>query len=332
MTTRTGATAAALARAAALAGYAPSLHNTQPWRWTVLADRMELHAVRERQLPASDPDGRLLLVSCGTALHHARTALTATGWECTVQRLPRPRQPDLLAVLTPTAHHPPGAAAGRLVRDMETRRTDRRPVSDSPPPAAALTALAAAAGTHGVAFGLLTQEQVYDLAAAASRAADIERADPAVQDEIAYWTGRQDDLGVAERSLTGAQPETTVPVRDFGRPGTLPSGPGHDRAARYAVLSVEEDEPEAWLRAGEALSAVWLTATRHGVSVLPLSAVVEVPVTRAALRRSTGDRGWPVMVLRIGVPDAGAGAPAAPRLSAAQIVDVDEVRHLLDRD
>ena len=53
--------AVALAEAAAAAGYAPSVHNTQPWRWRVHPDRLELYAERARQLAMGDPEGRLLL-------------------------------------------------------------------------------------------------------------------------------------------------------------------------------------------------------------------------------------------------------------------------------
>ena len=86
-----------LAEAATAAGRAPSVHNTQPWRWRVLPDRMELHADRSRQLGVSDPDGRLLMISCGAALHHARVALAAEGWRPVVTRHPRPGDPNLLA-------------------------------------------------------------------------------------------------------------------------------------------------------------------------------------------------------------------------------------------
>ncbi|GAB1692644.1 Acg family FMN-binding oxidoreductase [Krasilnikovia sp. M28-CT-15] len=332
MTMCADSTAAILARAAAMAGYAPSVHNTQPWRWTIRPDRMELTAVRSRQLAVVDPDGRLLMLSCGTALHHARTALTATGWEYRVDRLPAPARPDLLAVLTPTARRHPDVAAARLLQTVELRHTDRRPVSNIPVPDATLTQVAAAAEAEDTACGLLTREQVYALAAAASRADAVERNDAEIQGELAYWIGRHDGLGIPPTTLTGAQPVTTVPERDFGQPGMLPSGPGHDQAARYAVLFGASDEPLSWLRAGEALSAAWLTATRLGASVLPLSAVVEVPVTRAALRRAIADLGWPYLVLRIGIADPDhIGAAHPPRLPTTQIVDVEEVRHLLDR-
>jgi nitroreductase len=330
VTTRS-TTAAALAQAATMAGYAPSVHNTQPWHWTVLPDRMALSAVRDRQLAATDPAGRLLLTSCGAALHHARLALAAEGWECAVDRLPDPDRPDLLAVLTPARHSEPDPAAMRLVQSMHLRHSDRRPLSDTPLGDDVLRAVAEAARAEGVHLHVLTGEQVYDLATAADRAAAVEAADPATQEELAYWIGRGGGLGVPAYTLPEQQPATTVPERDFGRAGTLPTAPGHDRSASYGLLYGDADEPLWWLRAGEALSAAWLTATRLGASVLPLSAAVEVDVTRSALRRLVAGLGWPYLVLRLGVADPEHAGPAhAPRLAPSQVVDTSAVRGLLD--
>ena len=54
---------------------APSIHNTQPWRWRYRHGVLDLFADRTRQLPALDPDGRSLLLSCGAALELARLGL-----------------------------------------------------------------------------------------------------------------------------------------------------------------------------------------------------------------------------------------------------------------
>ena len=62
---------AALAAAAQFAGLAPSIHNTQPWRWRLVGPVLELRAERQRQLGVTDPSGHLLLISCGAALHHS---------------------------------------------------------------------------------------------------------------------------------------------------------------------------------------------------------------------------------------------------------------------
>ena len=137
----------ALAAAAAAAGYAPSILNTQPWGWRLDSGRLELFAERARQLSVSDAQGRLLTISCGVALHHARTALAAAGWSVEVARLPDTDQPDLLARLTVTGSIEVAEVATRLAQAIPVRHTDRRPVSDRPLPAAFTDAIAAAAAT-----------------------------------------------------------------------------------------------------------------------------------------------------------------------------------------
>ncbi|WP_346535477.1 hypothetical protein [Micromonospora sp. DPT] len=97
---------------------------------------------------------------------------------------------------------------------------------------------------------------------------------------------------------------------------------GHDRNAVYGVLYGPNDQSVDWLRAGEALSSAWLTAVELGVSVLPLSAAVEVAGTRQSVRRLVADLGHPYLVLRLGMLDTDdPGPPHAPRLPAQQRID-----------
>jgi hypothetical protein len=103
---RTYAPSAALAEAARVAGFAPSLHNTQPWRWQVNGAALELYADPIRQLTGIDPGGRLMVLSCGAALHHARIALAAQGLH-RGRTVGRPGRPRLLARLTVSASRRP---------------------------------------------------------------------------------------------------------------------------------------------------------------------------------------------------------------------------------
>jgi hypothetical protein len=306
--------------AAAAAGRAPSILNTQPWRWRLESGRLELFAERSRQLPVTDPQGRLLTISCGAALHHARTALAAAGWPAHVTRLPDPDEPDLLATLAVTGPAPASEAAARLAQAIPIRHTDRRPVSETPVSDAHLNAIAAAARAESH-LQILTHYQVPDLAAAAYRAAEVQANDPRVGAELAYWTGTSapTGTGLPAAVLPDHPAQTTVPGRDFGRTGTLPVGSGHDRAAVYALLFGAADDPASWLRSGEALSAAWLTATTLGVSVVPLSDVVEVTHTRQMLRHLLAGIGCPHLVLRLGIPDTEpAGYAHTPRLATTR--------------
>jgi nitroreductase len=341
-----------LAEAARAAGLAPSVHNTQPWRWRVHPDRLELYADRSRQLRAADPDGRLLAISCGAALHHARVALAAAGWQPEVERLPEPADPDQIARIRPGRHVGVTGEAMRRYQATEIRRTDRRPLSGDPVPAAALAAVRAAVEAEHSNLHLLRPEQVSELATAASRADALTAADPQTRAELAYWVGgpHPAGTGLPEAAIPVQPPHTTVPVRDFGQPGTLPvDGAGPDRggtaggregtaggrgdaaggrgdaAATYAVIFGDEDHPASWLAAGEALSAAWLSATEHGVAVLPFSAPVEAPATRVVLRRVLAGIGHPQLVLRLGVPDPDHhGPPHTPRLDPSQTVEILE--------
>lgn len=317
---------AALAEAAAAAGYAPSVHNTQPWKWRVSPGGLDLYAVRERQLRAADPEGHLLTLSCGAALHHAVVALAAEGWVAAVSRLPDPADPDRLARITVIGRTPVTAAAMRRFQAVRLRHTDRRPVSDVPAAPDAVGTVARAAAEFGVNLHVLTRDQRLDLAAAASRADRVETSDEAQRAELEAWVGgeRPEGTGVPDSVIPERAPETTVPARDFAHAGTLPIGDSHDDAATYAVLYGPGDEPVDWLRAGEALSAGWLAATEEGIAVLPYSSVVELPAIRAALRQVISFIGYPYLVLRLGTADPdSAGPPHTPRLPASQTVEIE---------
>jgi len=56
----------ALAEAAVAAGNAPSIHNTQPWRWRLDNDTLELLVERSRLLGVTDPDRRLFWTWLGS--------------------------------------------------------------------------------------------------------------------------------------------------------------------------------------------------------------------------------------------------------------------------
>src|SRR6266540_575997 len=134
--------------AIALATRAPSVHNTQPWRWLLGDSTVHLMADWTRQLPATDPDGRDLLISCGTALHHLRVALAALGWAGEVHLLPNQGDPTHLAAVEPHPHVPSKEDIA-LAAAIPVRRTDRRRFSSWPVPPGHLELMIHRAGRAG---------------------------------------------------------------------------------------------------------------------------------------------------------------------------------------
>jgi len=304
--TDTRTAAKALVEAAMTAGYAPSIHNSRPWRWRVTGTTLDLHLVRGRILHASDPDGRLATLSCGAALHHARVAMAAHGWEITVTRMLQGADRDLLARLH--VHHgaPADPAAAALLSMIPLRHTDRRAVAGTRVGPEALVAITAAVEAQGTRLHVLRSDQVLDLAAAADRALLSAAADPAWEAELTYWTG------LAPPNTAGI-PAAAIAGRNLGQRGDPPVTVRHDTAAVFVMLHGSADEPLNWLRAGEALSAGWLTAGGQGVSVLPHSAPIETIATRQAMRAMIAGDGHPYLLLRLGTADpADAGAARIP--------------------
>jgi hypothetical protein len=89
------------------------------------------------------------------------------------------------------------------------------------------------------------------------------------------------------------------------------------------VLGGDTDDPATWLRAGEALSAVLLTAVSENLAVSPMSDLAEVPSTRADLSAMLGGLESPFLVLRIGVAESATRVPASPRRDPGDAIKFD---------
>lgn len=311
-----------------LACRAPSLHNSQPWRWILGEHTVHLNGDGKRLLPATDPYGRELMISCGAALHHARIAFAAQGWRAHVHRLPNPDAWWHLAALefSPLPDVPQDAVT--LARAIMDRRTDRRPFLPDPVPAATLERLAAAArAEHATLTVAGTVPARRELIVAMSAVNERQRRDPAYRTELALWAGR--GLGAVEgvpaSTLCGAQPPgRPVLGRDFSTAGHGHlAAPPVDDGTVLAVLGTESDDPLSWLRAGEALSAVLLTATAAGLATCTLSQIAEADLARVAVREAVLERqGEPQLLVRVGWPVTGTyPAPAAPRRPISEVLD-----------
>jgi nitroreductase len=311
-------------RVVELATRAPSVHNTQPWRWLWTGETLELHADRDRQLHA-DPEGRNLVISCGAALHHAEVAADSCGWATTVARYPEPDGPDLLARLTFAPAHASETAA-EAVEAIERRCTDRRRFTSWPVPAERLTRLAAVAKSRGArALPLVDASERYHAELLISRAIDRQKADAAVTAEEVSWVDHSAHDGIPAAALPGSYQLASGSPSRFTA-GLVDDTGGQDLEGSdgLIVMFSPNDDEAAWLTAGEGLSALWLAATTAGLSVVPLSQVVEVPETREAFRAEVlGSLARPLLVLRIGWQEISRSQlPRTPRRPVDEVLEL----------
>ncbi|MDH6281113.1 nitroreductase [Prescottella agglutinans] len=290
---------------------APSLHNSQPWRWRMVDGRLQLHTDPARAVPVADPLGRQMVISCGTALHHFEVAVTRYEVGAVVERLPDPDDPMYLASITfaPLSASRVAASEESVVamrRAIDRRRTDRRPFGE--PPSRDLRGLGDdMVEQFAVSLTMLGNNGPSRLAEAARCSASVRRYDPAYHAELYWWAGHAPaDVGIPDTALPL---EGAVPVgREFPI-GTLTSpSSGRDQAA-LAVIGTDADTRLDWLRSGQALSHLLLTATARGMATCPVTHLTEVAASRRIVREAAAAGGaghrFPQVVVRLGASPGG---------------------------
>jgi nitroreductase len=319
MTTAAPARLEALRRAADRARLAPSIHNTQPWRFAIGPDGLELYSDAERRLHVIDPLGRQLLLSCGCALLNARASLAADGYDAQVERFPDESRPDLLARITLGSEYGDRPPLSALDAAIPQRHTNRRQFADEPVPTRLIqTLIDAATAEQAVLLAVTSPEHRAVVAELVREANRIEEADPAYRMELATWT--TDDLrrrdGVPASAVPyGHRPgDSDLPIRDFDPRGMgwLPGDPESDRNQCLLLLASTGNDRASWLRAGEGLERVLLAATRAAYAVSPFSQIVEVAQTNRRLCQDLELDVYPQLLLRLGRAPAASAVPRRP--------------------
>jgi nitroreductase len=311
-----------VAELVAAATLAPSMHNTQPWRFRFdpAGETISLYADPARMLPVADPDGRSLHISCGAALFNLRLAVAVAGRQPVVRLIPDPGQPLLLATLRVAGPGHVQQQELELRTAIASRRTNRSPFSSRPIPPGVLAELAEAARIEGGQLHFPDRQEVTRLLHLAQEAEQELLADSAYRVELARWTGgARDDQGIPEEAFGPRDPSGATPVRDFtaARPGPARYAWFEDEP-QLAVLATSFDDPADWLRAGQALERVLLVATVRGVAASPLTQPLEVADSWLVRDPQSGME-YPQMILRLGY---GLPVGSAPRRPVCEVLEV----------
>jgi hypothetical protein len=303
---------------------APSVHNTQPWRFVAGPTTIDVYADPSRMLNVIDPDGRELHISCGAALAFAEVAAHAAGRSCEVQLLPESAGGDQLARLELGGERTAAPEDLALAEAIPRRYTERGRFEDRPVPGWLVDELVGAAARFGVWTRVLDRpEQAVATAVLLAHADEIERANPEYQQELRAWSRSDSAPEGVPRSAVPSTPVSrrgsSFRLRDFDV-----SEPAADAAEEpppsehplVLLLGTPADDPTSWLQAGRATARVLLRAAADDVAASPMTQVLEVPLARAALARELGLLGHPQMLLRFGYAH---GHPTAGRRPVEEV-------------
>jgi nitroreductase len=225
---------------------APSVRNSQPWRFVLGDSSVEVWADPSRALAVADPEGRGLTQSCGAALAFLEIAARASSLTVEIDRLPDATQPELLARLRIVGEAPPATEDPWLFQAIPKRRTHRGIFSGHAVSPRLLDRLRQLAESRGAPLRIVEGEHRRRLIEQV-RAADREqRGDPAFGAELAAWvdpdrTGER--LGIpahrVERAAIEAGERTRLrrfavaPAPESGQP---------DRADESGASGAEQEQ------------------------------------------------------------------------------------------
>ncbi|MCP9270958.1 Acg family FMN-binding oxidoreductase [Mycolicibacterium arenosum] len=287
-----------------LACRAPSLHNSQPWRWVVDRGTLHLFADRARLLPGADSAGRDLLLSCGAALDHLRVAMAASGWETIVGRLPDPQEPDHLAAMTFRRSETVTDAQRRRADAILRRRTDRSPYEVPANWPELEPRLLSSVVSHDVLADVVQDSERPTLALASRLTETLREYDEVYQAELEWYTSPYAvGEGIPPTALpAGSEARHTDVTRFFpsGARDDQHHGIGDDRS-KILVLSTHDGTDRIdVLRCGEALSGVLLEGTLAGLASCTLTHLTESTLHRDVIRSVTRAGGSPQVLIRFG--------------------------------
>ncbi|RYG69383.1 nitroreductase [bacterium] len=305
---------------------APSHRNSQPWLWEIDADEVVLRADQSRAMPALDPQGRELIMSCGAALQHLCLAIRAFGYAPILRTLPKNGEPNLLARIRLSSLRPASDDDHLLFRFISERHTHRGPFEARQLPIDLLRMLQEDAHQEGASLYFAQDaEEKSEIIELIERSDLIQNRDPAMRRDVANWitpAGKRRD-GIPAKALgIGDFASHLAPLaqRYLDRGDSIAQ---KDRALAecapvLAVLSTIGEGPQAWLSAGQALGRVLLRARSQEVWASFFSQPIQIDDAWFGLRHLVGVHSFPQLVFRLGYAQP---VGATPRRPVSEVVN-----------
>lgn len=281
---------------------APSSHNTQPWAFEANDSAIQLFADRTRALSVNDPEDRELMISCGCALMNLRVSAAARGLATSVEAFPNDKDPDFVARVTFEGEMED--ALSPLSSSISVRRTYRK-AFDTFDQTEVLNDLVAAAEAEGIWLDVLDSTSRKAAGTLVAEGDAAQWADPRWRRELASWMHpRRKGDGLTMPWLAVPAAQLIVRSFDMGKGIGAKDGDIAEHSPLLVVLGTKEDRQADWLRAGQGLERVLLTATKSGLQASYLNQPIQVAHLREKLGNLCSHSGLPQILLRLGHPSS----------------------------
>jgi nitroreductase len=310
-----------------LACRAPSLHNSQPWRWVASSEVVHLFGDPHRVVRSTDSSGREALISCGAVLDHFQVAMAAAGWNTHVDQFPNPNNFEHLASIDFTPLDLVTQAWRDKADAILKRRSDRLPFRA---PRNWQWFEPMLRGSFGEALATLHElpdEARPQLMQATRLTETARRYDDTYHRELQWWTAPYREFeGIPQSELVSESEDQRVAVdRKFPvtRYDDRRSATTQDQA-KILVLSTRADTRVDAFNSGRVLSTVLLECTMAGLATCTLTHITEMEDSRAIIRDLIGQpTAMPQALIRVGMaPALEATPPPTPRRPLTDVLEI----------
>jgi hypothetical protein len=302
---------------------APSVHNTQPWRFMIAHDSMQLILDADRSLTHGDPTGRQTWISLGACAENITLAAQDYGLSAIIHK---PEQAeDKAVVLKFTADQPPSGQ--QWLEPIMRRVTNRTVFKEQKIDTEALQAIANCWQSDDVLVKVVTDPKAKQLIAdLTARGIGMALTIPEFRAELAAQirpnhTKAHD--GMPGSTLNpGSATSFLMPLR-YRHRSAAPADAAQERrkqksAAAFVLIFTKGDISPYWFQAGRAYERTLLMATRYNIAAATSAAAVEAPDFHQEIEQLCGTDYRLQTVTRLGYSDQ--QPPHSPRRTIEQVL------------
>lgn len=288
-------------------------HNTQPWRFALGGDTIEIRPDFARRLPVVDPQDRELWISLGCALENLLVAARASGYAAEVSY---PDAADVIRVRLTDGEQqrePQRALQREPLFDAIPRRQNTRSAYDGRPVVAAdLDQVLAIPLEPGVTLRLVSEAADMAQVQEAVREGNLSQyGERAFVDELIHWLRFNQRAALAGRdglySRCSGNPEVPGWLGRMFVASGKPEQQADADAAKLAssagalVIASAADDKSTWVRTGQVYERLALQMTSLSIKSAFLNQPIEVDALRGQFGSALGlSAALPQLLVRFG--------------------------------
>jgi len=279
---------------------APSSHNTQPWKFHVADDYIDIYADLSRKLAHSDPSGRMLYTALGCVLENIK--ITASYFDLSFRieynsELKISLPEHILRIHFSDMELGDADEVRRLFPFISQRASCRGKYKSDAISANILRWFENFSDVQSLELCIITDKNVIsEIAPSVGRAMKAKMSIDAFRDELARWlrtnlTLKRDGMPGSGHGMSLALSLIAPFVLRYKDVSDFEQSKAVKRVNNFpaiCVISSEDDSALSWIKSGELLERLLLGICANKMSASIMAAPIEVKSEREKLREIIG--------------------------------------------